>query len=45
MATKRKKYVLTIQAKLEITEQFEKGAVRKQISLKNGIGKTTINDI
>lgn len=34
LATKRKKLVLTIQQKLEIIKQLEKGAMRKQISLK-----------
>jgi len=37
--------VLSIQEKLELINNIEKGTSKKQISLKYGIGESTVRDI
>lgn len=44
-ATKRKREVLTIEKKLEIILELEKGSTATGLSAKHGISRTTINDI
>ncbi|XP_050523014.1 jerky protein homolog-like [Daktulosphaira vitifoliae] len=45
MSEKRKKVLLSIQDKLELINDIKKGTSKKQISLKYGIGESTVRDI
>lgn len=45
ISEKRKKVVLLNQEKLELNNTIEKGTSKKQISLQNGIGESTVRDI